>query len=128
MERCSDAGHVFETVDVGETCQCGSRVVTIGPSAGRDADLQAVLNAVNRVCYGYPTVLTSDDIAEIVLLAGEVQILRRRVREAFTAGFLAVIKQPYINGCVDPEWEFNGPAAADLEPKAWAAWQSRKEA
>lgn len=42
-------------------------------------------------------------------------------RAAFKAGFLAV----WNSGTADKPagWTFDGPAAADLEPRAWEAWR-----
>ena len=46
-------------------------------------------------------------------------------REAFKAGFLAVHTNtgpPWYQRI----WTFDGVAAADLEPEAWAAWETKR--
>ncbi|MGB8274120.1 MAG: hypothetical protein WCF16_02495 [Alphaproteobacteria bacterium] len=53
------------------------------------------------------------------------------LREAFSAGFRAVIDTPFperhkrVERDEPYEWAFDGPVAKDLEPQAWDAWLKR---
>lgn len=53
------------------------------------------------------------------VLAAEIRRRDGETREAFRAGYLAVVSR-------DGEWSFDSPTSRDLEPDAWEAWQKRE--
>ena len=75
-------------------------------------------------CGGHPNCAEHGDARTALSPPPDVE---RLTREAFRAGFLAVCRKKSDDTPLDMltrVWTFDGVAAADLEPEAYAAWRA----